>query len=312
MLYTNRYNLPQALVDVISSDYDPTKAEPTRIGVTTLINPPRQRMLKIANWDMIQEDVSDQLWLLMGNAVHYILSEVVKKKEKSKNRFVEEKIEKEVDGITIVGKLDLYDGLIRSVEDYKITSVWSVIYTDKVDWENQLNVYAWLLRKCGFEVESLYINAILKDWKKSGRLQNSDYPPIPFKRIKVNLWTFEKQEAYVLERVKHYKECIGKSEEELPICSPEERWAKPNTYAVYKGDNKRALRVLDTPQEADFFIEANFKKNEPYRLEERKGGDMKCQEYCQVCQFCSYWKENYGEKQSKIDYAKSKTEETFL
>ena len=53
------------------------------------------------------------------------------------------------------------------IQDYKVTSVWSVIPTKdnpngyKEDWEYQLNSYAWLGRKNGYRAKKLQIIAIL-------------------------------------------------------------------------------------------------------------------------------------------------------
>lgn len=299
MRFTNKHNLPQAMVDIIDNDYDLSKADPKRISITTLINPPIQRLLKVRHWEEIEEDVSDYIWLITGSAYHYILSKIEDNKEKSKHRLIEEKIEVKVDDITIVGKLDLFDNVLKSVEDYKITSVWSVKFGDHEDWEKQCNCYAWLLRKCGFEVNKLYINAILRDWRKSERLKYDDYPNIPFKRIEVKLWSFEQQQAYVESRVKLYKDQSDLPTEKLPICSDSERWKKEDSYAVYKGTNKTASRVLEDAMKAEDWILSNQKKGETYKVVKRPGIDLKCTEYCTVCTFCSYYKENYERNSSK-------------
>ena len=60
------------------------------------------------------------------------------------------------------------DGSVNLI-DYKVTSVWAVIF-GKIEWERQLNCYAWLFRQkkenIGKSVGSLKICAILRDWNR--------------------------------------------------------------------------------------------------------------------------------------------------
>ena len=294
MKFTNIYNIPRSMEDVIMRHtYDITESDPKRVGVTTLINPPRVRLLSVKHWEEIEEDVSDHLWKILGNACHYVLG-----KADSNTRIIEEKMTEEVDGITVVSKPDIYDTALHSLEDYKITSIWSAKLGDRDSWDNQLNCYAWFLRKRDYKVDNLYINAILKDWRRGEKLKYNDYPPIPFIRIKCNLWTFEEQEAYIKERVAVYKKCLELSEDLIPICSEKERWKKEDKFAVKKNSNKKAERVLDTAQEAESWIKERQKKDtkNKYSIEYREGADFKCTDYCSVNKFCSYYKEKYGDK----------------
>ena len=286
MKYTNYHNLPQSLIDVIKSKtYDLSEADPNRIGVTTLINPPIIRLLTVRHWNELEEDVSDHIWRVTGNAYHYILA-----KTNKEDRLIEEKLQEVIDDVTIIGKLDLYEEKYKSIEDYKVTSVWAVKLGTKEEWEKQLNCYSWLLRKAGLEVKEAYINAILRDWRKKESKKYNDYPKIPFSRIKVKLWSFDEQQKFVEERVKLYKSVMNLPDEELPVCSPKERWAKEDTWAVYKDKNKTAMRVFGSEDEA---IDFTYKVSCKTRIEERKGTDTKCQDYCIVNKFCPYFKKHH-------------------
>ena len=81
----------------------------------------------------------------------------------------------------------------------------------------------------------------------------------------------------------------------LPLCTPEERWAKPPKFAVMKNQNKRATKLFDTEEEAQSFIDFHSRNSkDKFFIEKRPGTDGKCSEYCSVCEFCDYWRENYG------------------
>jgi len=298
MELTNNFNLPKVFVDIVKKiTYDLTESDPCRIGVTTLMNAPRVRLLTVRHWKELQEDVSDHLWRILGDAVHEVMSNV-----DGTHRFVEQKIEEVVDGITIVGKPDLYDDKEKSISDFKITSIWAVKLGMKEEWVHQLNCYAWLMRKAGFVIESIYINAILKDWRKSEILRYKDYPPIPYQKIEVPLWSFEEQEAYIRKRVAIYKAALTLTDENLPLCTAKERWKKEDEWAVYKNANKTATKLFDSLEAAHCFITNSTKRmiRDKYKIIKREGVDMKCQSYCLPCKFCEYYINKYQKIQKPI------------
>ena len=142
----------------------------------------------------------------------------------------------------------------------------------------QLNVYAFLYRMTGFPVTSLKVHAILRDWVKGRSLREEDYPPIPFVTVNIPVWSDEEVQAYIGDRmVRHF---------DLPAerCTDEERWYKGTTFAVKKKGQKRARRVLNTMQEAEAWIG----EEKGLIIEERKGADVRCENYCLVRNVCPY------------------------
>jgi hypothetical protein len=239
MKYTNNFNLPQSIVDaIIKNTYDLSQNNPNVTSITTLINPPRIRHLTIRHWANIEEDVSTNFWRLLGSAVHEVLSRI-----HDTNRLIEErlfvdmitkklltvapdkKLEVEAGHFYIAGKPDLYEDATKSIEDYKVTSVWAVSH-EKREWTEQVNCYAWLYHKLGFKIEKAFINAILRDWRKSEWYRNSEkgYPPFPFKRIEIELWPTKVQEKFLDTKLKEHQATLLLSDEDLPICSEEDRW----------------------------------------------------------------------------------------
>jgi hypothetical protein len=206
-----------------------------------------------------------------------------------------------VDGVTVVGKLDLYDGDELSIEDWKFTSLWSVKFGEHSEWEEQVNPYAWLLRKAGFPVEKAQINAIIKDWRRGESLKYPDYPKVPFVKIPVKLWSFEEQQAFVEHRVEVWKNALQTPIEQLPYCSPKERWKSEDSFAVYKNTNKTASRVLGTMEQAEQWAKDNITAKDKYRIDVRLGLDRKCTEYCLCNKFCNYYKETYANKTQAFD-----------
>jgi hypothetical protein len=292
---TNKYGLPPAFVHAVTSlVHDISAADPKRIGVTTLINPPRMRVLTARHWDELEEDVSDHIWRISGTAMHWVLE-----KMEHPDRLVEKKIEEEIDGVTLVGKLDLYEKPIESIEDWKQTSIWSIKIEEKEEWTAQLNCYAYFLERAGYPVRQANINAIIRDWRRGESMKYDDYPPIPFVRKSIKLWSREEQEKYIKDRIKEYKIALQLEDDELPECSEKDRWHKDDKYAVYRNTNTTATKILETAKDAEDYItycKSKEKKPSTYRIDKREGDDFRCQNYCSCNSVCSQYLKKYGAK----------------
>lgn len=70
MAITNKYNLPQTLVDAATYNTHPVAGD---ISVTQLIDAPQVRMLKKQVKGQLDEDITERVWALFGTAVHNIL-----------------------------------------------------------------------------------------------------------------------------------------------------------------------------------------------------------------------------------------------
>ncbi len=222
--------------------------------------------------DELEDDISNRLWLLLGKAVHYVLEKGAPEEARA-----EEKLTYEIDGFTLVGITDLLHN--TELSDYKITSVYSFLLGDKPEWENQLNCNAFLYRMAGFQVDSLKIYAILRDWQASkADVLNLDYPIIPFKEVSISLWPVEGQERYIRSRIEAHKI-------ENPQCSNEERWLRGEKWAVYKKGAKTAFRLFDTEKEAKGLA----KTDNVFEIQHREGIFNRCEKYCLVSKFCSQW-----------------------
>lgn len=280
MKITNVYNLPDPIVKRLEADvYEP---DPNRIGVTSLIDSPLIRHLRIQHWDELEEDASERLWALLGSAVHYLFDN----KPFTANRLTEERLElKHPSGLTIVGYNDDYaDGVLT---DYKVTSVWSYIF-GKTSWDKQLNVLAYLLEQNGFAVKKAQICLLLRDWQLRRAETESDYPKQPIAIVDIPLWSTDQRRAYVDERIRMHQAVP------VPECTAEDKWERPTTYAVKKKGHKRALRVFDKFEDAQEFL-----KTSGDIIETRKGEMVRCQSYCPVRQFCPFCE--YVEKSDEAE-----------
>lgn len=294
MKYTNETNLPDPVVRALTFFQKDEKVEGLR--VTTLIDAPQiSQIKKTKRWrNQATTDVKDLGWLMQGSAMHLVLEQA---NVDSNSYESEERLTVKVNGTLISGAVDLQyvDDDEVDLFDYKQTGVYKIIYGDYREWTNQLNVYAYLVRKCKKRtVRSISVIAMLRDWKESEANRKSDYPPASIITIPLTLWSEEEQDAYVEERVRlHNMAQLGAEFDDLPECSDAERWARPAQYAVLKGDNKRALRVFDILKEADAYA----KKDSNRHVEVRPATYTRCaNNYCGVAEFCNQWKEGNNDR----------------
>lgn len=289
MIITNKFNLPQAYVDAVKETH-PIKDK--SYSVTTILNPIREILLKRRYYDDIEQDVSDMVWLLFGSAVHKIIE------ESDKTGFAEYELEWPIiEDYKLTGICDLYNEELYSVEDHKTASVYKIIKQDFEDWRKQGLMYAWMLRKIGHHVSKLRFHALMKDWSardyRQSQYTGKFYPEHP-----IWTWEYEISESdmiYIEEFIRNKFDEIIKyesvSDDDLPICSAEDRWNDGDKYAVYKrAGDKRAIGVFDSEEEAHRCI--SEKCSGMGQIEVRKGEDKRCKDYCLVCKFCNYWKEN--------------------
>lgn len=294
MKITNKHNVPETLVQLTkSSDY----RKNADYSVTEIISPPRIQRLRKRYFSRLQTDVSDLLWQMMGTALHNVAE-----KSEVANHINEERLTLEIDNVTLSGAIDVQSISKKSVKviDYKFCSVWSVLDI-KPDWETQLNIYGWLIHKVkGLDIEGLQICAMLRDWTRSKVKFTQDYPTAPIKMLDIPKWDFKKTEEYVKERIYLHKQSkfLADIGEELPLCTNEERWKKCDKYAVVKTGGKRAVKLFDKKELAEFFAGEKNEKSGGFYVEKRIAEPIRCiGNYCGVAEWCTQYNEEVASNQ---------------
>lgn len=284
MKITNKHGVPETLVSLASREYYTKGA--AQYSVTELLSPPRIRRLREQFHEKVEQDVTDMLWSMLGSALH-----VVMERGQTEGHITEERLFKEMDGVTISGQIDLQherDGGVV-ITDYKFTSAWAVM-ADKPEWEEQLNVYRWLVETVkGNRVDALNICALIRDFSRHDNREG--YPAAPIQMISIPMWDLDKTEAFVRRRLDAHRDAKVAHEfgDALPECTPEERWQSETVYAVKREGRKTAIRVFKDLEEANQLAE----KEKGY-VETRPGEPKRCTgNYCGVADWCSQYQ---GEK----------------
>ena len=302
--YTNNRGMSSSLQDAIiafASEYD-------KVGwksVTTLIDAPRAKLLAERHGNEVIEDVADLIWIFFGNMGHLIAERNAAPGAMAEQRFTELVL-----GKAISFKPDLLLPIENSpgcwsLHDFKVTSVYvlkSAVNTGKakIEWERQLNIYAYLLGLVGIKVTEIKLEILGRDWRRSESLREHNYPPSQFHALPVRIWDKEEVKTYLEERIELYKACEDLPDDELPLCSQEERWADPNRWAVCKKTAKVGVSGYKKalPKAASFasrtealtFLSARTDYQD-LEVEFRRGQSRRCEDYCSVSSFCSQFRE---------------------
>jgi len=282
MKVTNVHNVPQPLVTLAEKEYySKGKAD---YSVTELMSPPRVRRLKEKHDASLVQDVSQMLWPLLGSALHVVMERGI-----TDGWVTEERLFASVDGVTLSGAIDIQEetpeGII--IHDYKFTSAWAVM-NEKIDWEQQLNVYKWLVETTkNKKVAGLRICALIRDFNRydTGR---AGYPQSPIHVVEIPMWDSFKAETYIRERLNTHRDSKVSADlgGNLPQCSPEEQWMSESTFAVRREGRKTAIRVFKSIEEAK-----ELAAKEKGYVETRIGEPKRCTgNYCGVAEHCDQYK----------------------
>ena len=289
MKLTNEMGLPQPFVDAATSDHEYT---PKRYSVTAVLKGTREVILQRRHDGEIEQDVSDLVWAIFGSAVHGILE----KSQETESQLKENWISVDMgDGYELSGIFDLYDDSTGTVTDYKTATAWKVVFGEFDDWKRQTLCYVWMLRQIGFYAKRGENVAMLKDHSKTKAKADHTYPQHPVYCIG---WDFSESEIaecgeWLRGRFEEIKLAESMPDEELPMCSEEERWHKADKWAVMNEGRKSAVKLYDSEEEANERAES---EGEKFYVEHRPGDDPKCRDYCAACEFCSHYRELVGAK----------------
>ena len=274
MTVTNIYNLPQALVEAVSTDRHNKEGE---YSATTLLKGTCETLLTSRHWDEIKVDVSESIWQIFGTAVHSIF-------EKQKdNTFKEEFFSVDVSKSKVTGRVDCYDLENETLVDWKTASVYKILKQDFQDWKRQGLIYAWLMKKNGLTVKHCKFISLLKDHSKADARRSADYPihPLSVFEFDVTEDDLAEIETFIESKVKEIEFYSLTPDEDLRPCTPEERWTTPEKWAHMKEGRKSAIKLYDSEEEAD---KIELKKDE--YIEHRPGLNKKCMDYCNCCEWC--------------------------
>jgi len=276
--------------------------ERVRLGVdfavTEIIDHPRPAQLKKRFPAQLRQDtIETSLPALLGNGTHDVFEKLLRDYNTihPQTYMVERRLLTTLmvnnKMIRIAGRFDILESQ-TILWDIKQTSTNKFKYGDGTDFENQLNIYAYMLHLDGINVTSVNALCIFPDWNgyEYSRSGNS-YPPNKVTGYQFTLWPIETQKDFFERRVQLHVEASELNDDALPECDREDMWAKPDVWAVYKdADAKRAKLYKDQTQ-ASLYLDTLKKENDSAYLTLRPGRRTRCETWCSAAPLCSQYKE---------------------
>ena len=282
MKVTNRLHLPEAFVKAVSVERHNKAGS---YSATTLNKGTKEVILQERHWDEFSVDAADSVWATFGTAVHAIMEKY------EDGNFHEEKFDIAVSKSRVTGVVDSYDMERGIIYDWKTASVYKVMKGDFADWYKQGMTYAWLLKQNGLDVRRCRFIALLKDHSMTKAETDKTYPqsPVFTYEFEVTPEELEQTGARITAKIKDIEAAELLGDDDIAPCTPEERWADPEKYAVMKNGRKSAVRVFDTLIDAENC--AGELGNSHY-VETRPAVSRKCGKYCLCKDFCSFYRGN--------------------
>lgn len=292
MKITNKRNLPQYILDWLATDNYDYNTDPLVLSTTSLMRPIRIQILTTRHAKNAEVDAVELIASRFGNAIHDSL-ERIKTEGYTKEQRVKRTLDINGKVYTVTGKYDVLEKVSDTkfrLRDIKTTSVWSYIHGKKDEvYTEQLSIYRWLLSQTVEVLDVAMIDFFFTDWQSQKAKTEADYPDYRIKAgYEVPLWSPEKTEAYVKNKLLVLEEHLSTEDDRLPFCTPEDLWAQPNVFAVHKKGNKKATKLCVTKDEAENYI-VDKKLNDSYVVY-RPGKVRRCK-YCSAAPFCNQFKQ---------------------
>ncbi len=308
--YTNNSNVSLPLaIWLMHDDYDYDSRDNV-ISATALLKPTRALVLKYQNKDLNKSvDIADLVSARMGSAIHAIaeqawtdrgnvakamralgtskLGEILiinpdkPVKESEIAVYVEQRHETKVGDYIISGKYDLViDG---TLSDYKSTSVWTYIYdSNALKYTQQGSIYKWLApdRITGNKID---IQFIFTDWSSAQAMRDPKYPQSRVLTKSYPLWSVEQTEHFIKTKLNDITNLLDKSQDGLPMCTPEELWETQTKYKYFKNPSaQRATKNFDSLEEANLRLSNDGMVGTIKTVR----GEVKACRYCEVVDIC--------------------------
>jgi hypothetical protein len=286
--------VPQQVLDAMEISNAEGPGEPYEFRVTELLDSGRIAQLRRLHCHDIQSPASSMMWALVGKGVHKVIEEASIKRGGEGRYIPEKKLYSQIAGVTVTGQIDLQVvGQRHHIQsDFKLTTAFSV-ENHIGQWESQLNAYAYLhYCEYGFDPDALLVIAMYRDWNSRDARITRGYPPRPFQKHLLPIWPLEQRRAFLEERVRvHLEAWAGAEMNELPLCSPRERWMDQK-FAVKSTTAKMALRTFSCRETAEEFLLAEQKTRVRTKLVviQTKPIPRRCRgNWCRVSRFCNQY-----------------------
>jgi len=279
MEVTNKTGLHPAIVEAVRND--PYDGGCTDFSATTLCKPPQMVALEREHAHEIEEDVTDMLWALMGQAMHSI----IERADGDEETLTEKRFFSVINGARISGQVDSHSMRDGVLSDFKLCSVWVGVFGIRDEWKQQLNILAQLLRNNGYPVNGLQVVTLYRDYSLTESRRRHDYPQEQMQVHPVEMWSESLCQAWITQRVAMMQLAVEDGKYEP--CTDEEIWLRDAKLAVMKTGRKTAIKLYNPNQEDEAYRHAS--ETPGGWVEHRRGTAVRCADYCRCAPFCQQY-----------------------
>lgn len=290
-------------IQVHRNEYDSGGAD---YSVTTLLSPPRVVFLNKRHLAKVDLYVEDLFYSYVGTGAHAYWQYCLEKIPNTPYQ-CEERLKTTINNRIVSGAYDCCH-MKKDMYDMKNTSVWKAMFGDHTEWKLQQNMYRTMYHEThNIKLRSLRILALFRDWNKRERQRSgSKYPARPAMVYLLPLMDFGKVEQYMSERVNLMIANEDVPDNDLPHCTNEDMWCKPDQVAVKSKRVKRALRVLPSMKAAVEYVQTylqnpSCKDNvKTLSYEVRPAMRIRCESWCPINKYCNQYHEHLREKAKHV------------
>lgn len=278
MKYTNDMGISLPIAVMLATDLYDHNSDPNTISVTALLKGTKQVILgsRIPSTETV--DISTLIASTIGTSVHSHLEDSWKNHYKQSMQdlgypqkvidkiainpdvvtegmypvYLENRTSKKVGTWTVSG---MYDLIIEgAIHDLKTTSTYTYVNkSNDKKYMQQLSIYKWLNQNI-VTSDTGCIQFIFNDWTAVKAQIDPKYPKSKALEVKMNLMSIQETEQFITNKLNLLTKYAQATEDELPPCTPEDRWESPPTYAYYKNPSKitgRSTKNFDSLAEAN-------------------------------------------------------------
>lgn len=196
--------------------------------------------------------------------------------------YVEQRVEKEIDGWIITGQYDIV--VVGTLHDVKSTKSYVVQkrLNDK-KWKMQGSIYRWLNPEV-IQDDSMVIECVVLDWTAAGAAASPDYPQQQWISIRLTLDSVSETENFIRRKLAEITQHLNTPEPELPECTDEELWREAPSYAYFANPEAagRSTKNFDSLHDANMHLAAKGKG----RIDIRPGKVKACA-FCPAAPLCT-------------------------
>jgi len=266
------------------------------VSVTEIMNAPQQVHLRNRHRPkIISTNLGDDMAAISGTAVHRSLQHYLRIEGNVSGRWlIERKMTSVIDGVRVAGKFDALRDL-EHLYDIKTTRVWKYIFGGVKEFEQQLNLYDYMLFLDGYDIKTLTIMMYMWDWQ-AGKVWEKGYPKERIMILPIPKWDRNVQKLYMESRVDAWKQAEHCTDSTLPECTFDERWAEKEVFKLYRLPSaQKASKVFNTMTGAKSY-QSVCEANEPAKWSTsviktfRSKPWKRCESWCSVADFCHQYK----------------------